>query len=765
MQLNLVSDQANTALLTDPNLVDAWGIGLSPTGGEFFVSDNVPGVATQYGGAVNGSPLTRDPLVVQIPFGSPSGAVFNGTGDFKLNDGNPARFLVSQETPWAGGWDPGLQPPTSGQFVVDTVPAGAVYKGITVTQDGTSNFLYLANIRSGAIEVYDTHFNRVALPGNFNDPTTTVPLPSNFAPFNVQNIGGKLFVTYAMQNANKDGDVPGAGHGFIDVFNPDGTFVKRLVSNGPLNSPWGLALAPANFGDLSGDLLVGNFGDGAINAFNPTTGAFVGTLNDAAGNPIHIDGLWGLQFGNGVSAGDSNVLFYSAGPAAETHGLFGALHANGTNPLTGTGSGTITGTEGAPLQGVLATFTDTNPGKTAADFSATVTINGQTSAGAVAANPNGPGFFVSGPNTSPPAGSDAVTVTIQEKANPNASVTVNAQAAVAAVLTPVGSSNAQVSGSEGGFTGPLAHFADTNAAAQPGDFTATVTWGNSVTNPGMVARNADGTFTVSGTNPSPEDGSFPSSVAVHDNANHSLTIPFTYVVPEPGQTGRGLTVATDSSGVFSNAVLATFTHGAGTEPATAFTATINWGDGATTPGTVALGGDGYVVKGSHTYSGPGTRNVAVMLTDEGVAFNFTAMTSVAAPPPEPTAPTAPTVTRGQHFVTQIVHDLLGQAADAQTLQRFGSEFDQGTGAGQVALNLVDSFGKSLHQVVRRLTGGGSTGKRARRLFQNLLNHPPDPKGDAALLRGVARKLARRRSEDQALGLVLGSPAYLAKVPS
>jgi uncharacterized protein (TIGR03118 family) len=578
-QLNLVSDQANTALLTDPNLVDAWGIGLSPFGGEFFVSDNVPGVATQYGGAVNGSPFTRDPLVVQIPFGSPSGAVFNGTASFKLNDGNPARFLVSQETPWAGGWDPGLQPPTSGQFVVDTVPAAAVYKGITIAQVGTSNFLYLANIRSGAIEVYDAQFNRVTLSGTFTDPN----LPAGFAPFNVEainvpGVGTELFVTYAKQNQNKDGDVPGAGNGFVDVFKPDGTFVKRLVSNGPLNSPWGLALAPGNFGDLSGDLLVGNFGDGAINAFNPTSGAFAGTLNDAAGNPMHIDGLWGLQFGNGVSAGDGNVLFFSAGPLGETHGLFGALHANGANPLTGTGSGMLTGTAGMPLQGVLATFADANPGKTAADFNVTITINGQTSAGIVTANASGTGFSVTGPDTNPPAGSDAVTITIQEKGTGGASLTVNALAVV---------------------------------AAAPGGPTGT-----------------------------------------------SPTSPMTPV---------------------------------------------------TTP--------------------------------------------------------TPTATPGQRFVTQVVHDLVGQAADAQALQRFGGEFDQGAAAGRVALDLVDSFGKSLHRVVRQLTGGGSTSRRARRLFQNLVNHAPDPKGDAALLRGVTRKLARRATEDQALALVLGSPGYLAKVLS
>jgi uncharacterized protein (TIGR03118 family) len=765
-QLDLVSDQANTALLTDSNLVDAWGIGLNPAGGNFWVANNVPSVATQYSGAVNGSPFTSSPLVVQIPFGGPSGVVFNGTTDFGLNNGSPAQFLVSQETAWAAGWNPPLQ--TNGQAVIDTVPTGAVYKGLAIAQNGGVNRLYVTNIHSGAIEVYDTSFHRVTtLAGSFSDPTTTVPLPVNFAPFNIANIGGQLYVTYAKQNANKDGDVAGPGNGFIDVFNPDGTFVKRLVSNGPLNSPWGLAVAPASFGTVGGDLLAGNFGDGRINVFDPSNGNSLGTLNDASGTPIVIDGLWALQFGNGVSAGDSNALFFSAGPAGETHGLFGSLRANGTNPLSGTATA-VTGNAGSALPGVLATFADATPGRTAADFNVTITVNGQSSPGTVTLG--GSGFLVTGPNTSPGAGTFPVTIVVQEKATGGASLTLTGSATVAGnPLSAVGPANPQISTSEGSFTGPLVSFADANSGAQAGNFTATITWGNNVTNSGTVAKKADGTFTVSGSNPAPELGTFPSSVAVQDNANHSLSIPFTFLVSEPSLSARGLVVSTDSSGVFSNAAVATFTHGSSTEPVTGFTSTIDWGDGsAVSSGTVAFGGDGYVINGSHTYASSGTFHLTVSLTDEGAPLSFTAGASVAAPapgPPGPTGPTGPSLTAGERFVTQVIQDVLGQAVDAQTLQRFGGELDQGTSAGKVALDLAQSFGKSLHRVLHQLTGGGSTTKRARQLFLHLLDHPATTKADVALVRSVARKLGLPKTEAKALALLLGSSDYLAKIGS
>jgi hypothetical protein len=205
---------------------------------------------------------------------------------------------------------------------------GAVYKGLTIATDAHGRtLLYAANFRAGKIDVFDTSFKPATLAkGAFTDPN----LPRGYAPFNVQVLNGKVYVTYALQNAAKHDDVAGAGHGFVDVFNLDGTpglagNNVRLISRGHLNSPWGLAIAPASFGDLAGALLVGNFGNGRIHAYNPTTGAFLGTLTDPDGEPIQISGLWALKVGTGGTGGDPNTVYFTAGLAGETHGLFGSL--------------------------------------------------------------------------------------------------------------------------------------------------------------------------------------------------------------------------------------------------------------------------------------------------------------------------------------------------------------------------------------------------------------------------------------------------------
>jgi hypothetical protein len=212
-----------------------------------------------------------------------------------------------------------------------------VYKGLAIASgngspiaatDPNSTFLlYATNFRSGQVEAYDPNFHHATLPsGAFSDPN----LPAGYAPFNVQVLNGKVFVTYAKQNDAKHDDVAGPGHGFVDVYNLDGTpglanGNQRLVSRGALDSPWGLAIAPSTFGSLAGDVLVGNFGNGFINAFNPTTGAFQGQLTDPDGEAIHIDGLWALRVGNGGSGGDTGTVYFTAGPFGETHGLFGSL--------------------------------------------------------------------------------------------------------------------------------------------------------------------------------------------------------------------------------------------------------------------------------------------------------------------------------------------------------------------------------------------------------------------------------------------------------
>jgi uncharacterized protein (TIGR03118 family) len=203
--------------------------------------------------------------------------------------------------------------------------SAAVYKGLAISDPGASSaVLYATNFRAGTIEAYDPSFAPASLPGNFTDPN----LPAGYAPFNDKVINGELYVTYAVQDGAKHDDMKGLGNGLVDVFNLDGTFDQRLISHGALDSPWGLQIAPSSFGSLAGDLLVGNFGNGMINAFDPTTGAFVGTIDGADGNPLVIDGLWGLTVGNGSPmGGSSDALFFTAGPNDESDGLFGSLTA------------------------------------------------------------------------------------------------------------------------------------------------------------------------------------------------------------------------------------------------------------------------------------------------------------------------------------------------------------------------------------------------------------------------------------------------------
>ncbi|MDQ2856023.1 MAG: TIGR03118 family protein, partial [Acidobacteriota bacterium] len=319
-QTNLVSDIPAVGQILDPSLVNPWGIAMSATS-PFWVSDAGAGVSTLYGGDVGGNPLFKNTLTVKIPGGDNTGVVFNGSSDFVINDGNgsgPARFMFATENGTIAAWRAGTT-----AITVITTP-NAVYKGLAIGSAGGPNFIYAANFKNGSIDVFGTSFTLINFgPGSFADPT----IPAGYAPFNVQNLGGKIFVTYALQDADKKDDVPGPGHGYVNVFTTNGVFLGRLISAGALNSPWGLALSPVNFGLFGNALLVGNFGDGKINAYNPNGGALLGTLNDQSGHELEIDGLWALTFGNGVGGGDPNQLYFSAGIGDESHGIFGKLQA------------------------------------------------------------------------------------------------------------------------------------------------------------------------------------------------------------------------------------------------------------------------------------------------------------------------------------------------------------------------------------------------------------------------------------------------------
>lgn len=324
---NLVSDQPGIAPIQDANLVNSWGIAMTATS-PFWVANNGTGTATIYSGDVNGSAFTKSSLVVSMPNSAAiTGTVANSSTDFVVSNGAasaPAVFLFAAEDGTINGWNPNVPPPspsTAAQPAVST--PGAVYKGLTLANNGVGNILYAADFKNGKVSAFTGNFAPAALPGSFTDPN----LPAGYAPFNVQKLGSNLYVTFAQQDPNSPDEVAGAGFGYVSAFDANGNFLKRIASGGNLNAPWGLALAPANFGALSNALLVGNFGDGAINGYDPNTGTFLGTLSDTNGNPLSIQGLWGITFGNGGNGGSKDTLYFAAGPDDEDHGLFGKVNA------------------------------------------------------------------------------------------------------------------------------------------------------------------------------------------------------------------------------------------------------------------------------------------------------------------------------------------------------------------------------------------------------------------------------------------------------
>jgi uncharacterized protein (TIGR03118 family) len=367
LETDLVSDLPGRAKTLDPNLVNPWGLATSPAS-PFWVANNGAGVATLYSGlGVPEPPGTNpphQPLIVSIPTpgdplgtsGTPTGVVFNidlaGKG-FQITDGTnsaPAIFIFATEDGTIVGWNPAINPTgfdstkkgTYGIIAVNnsgnnldnpppTNPTGAVYKGLAIARVDqpifpadvdTTSVIYVTNFRSGKVEVYDNQFRPVTLPvGAFTDPS----LPNFYAPFNIVEIGGKLVVTYAVQDAKRHDDVAGQSHGIVNLFNLDGSGLQRFAQHGQLDSPWGVALAPAGFGEFAGDLLIGNFGNGHINAFDPGSGEFLGKVRDPHGQTLVIDGLWSLRVGNGSTGGDIDKVYFTAGPNRESHGLFGVL--------------------------------------------------------------------------------------------------------------------------------------------------------------------------------------------------------------------------------------------------------------------------------------------------------------------------------------------------------------------------------------------------------------------------------------------------------
>ena len=315
---NLVSDGSVPADHVDPNLVNGWGITRGPTT-PWWVSDNGTDKSTLYRG--DG---TIVPLVVRVE-GGPTGTVFNSTtSGFFLNPTAQARFLFVTESGMVRGWNPAVQP-TTAVTAVNRANVHAIYKGLAIASTSDGDRLYAADFHNARVDVFNGSWKLLNRPGAFQDPN----LPEGYAPFGIQTIGGWVYVAYAKQDADREDEIAGSGLGIVDVYDLNGMFLRRAITGGELNAPWGLALAPDGFGEFAGDLLVGNFGNGLIHAYRVTaSGAYQlhGSLRMTNGSPIVIDGLWGIGFGNGNAAGPTTSLFFAAGPDDESHGVFGVIN-------------------------------------------------------------------------------------------------------------------------------------------------------------------------------------------------------------------------------------------------------------------------------------------------------------------------------------------------------------------------------------------------------------------------------------------------------
>jgi uncharacterized protein (TIGR03118 family) len=313
LQHNLVSNNSGTADHSDQSLVNPGGIAFSATG-PFWIANQGSGVASIYNsaGIANPAPVSVPPQSTAI--------VQNSTTDFPVAPGVPASFIFCSAAGTISVWNAN-SPGSSAVVKIDRSQSSAIYTGLARASNAAGSALYAVNFHAGTVEVYDGNFNLLTTSGSFQDPA----IPAGFVPYNIWATGNKLYVTFAQQNAGKSGPVAAAGMGYVDLFDVNGSLVQHVTGGGPLNAPWGLALAPAKFGDFAGALLVGNSGDGTINAFDVSTGRALGTLANTSGQTLSIPGLRALVVGNGAGAGDSNAVYFTAG--SSNQGLFGSLQA------------------------------------------------------------------------------------------------------------------------------------------------------------------------------------------------------------------------------------------------------------------------------------------------------------------------------------------------------------------------------------------------------------------------------------------------------
>lgn len=486
---SLVADQPGIADFTDPNLINPWGM-FTSSASPFWVSDAGTGLSTIY--SSNGAPSAIKPAIpgAHSANGVPTGGFANATGQFQIQ-GKVPNFLFVTADGTISGWASALDA-TKALITVDNSTQGAVYYGVAVsatTTNATPN-LYAANFHTGAIDVYDANYKAVTLPGKpFVDPA----VPAGYGPFNIWNLGGKLYVMWAKQDANKAGWLNGAGLGAVSIFDLNGALLQSLAVGGALNAPWGVAIAPSTFGPFAGDVLVGNFGDGTINAFDPKTGALAGTLADENGNTIRLPGLWALIAGNGGSGGDVNAIYFSAGGGTQQHGLLGSIQGapsistssigNAANTASGIASNTFISIYGANLSPVTRSWAAT-------DFSGTALPKSLSGVSVTVNNKPAYVYYISPKQIDVLTPVDATTgpvnvvVTNNGLISGTASVTMNAFSPAFFLLKDGKSVAAQHA--NGGLVGAATLYPNLSTPAQPGETIALYGTGFGITNPNIA---------------------------------------------------------------------------------------------------------------------------------------------------------------------------------------------------------------------------------------------------------------------------------------
>ncbi len=497
---NLVADQPGIADFTDPNLVNPWGL-YTTTSSPFWVNNAGTGLATVYSsnGAVS---ATKIPVPPSAKGSSPSvatGGIANATGGFQVNGKAPTFIFVTADGTISA--DTG----STGVIQVDNSSSGAIYYGFTAAGSATAGppapTLYVANFASGKIEVYDTNYKPTTVSGTFTDPA----VPAGYAPFNIWNLGNKLYVMWAKQNSSKTFSAAGAGNGAVSIFDLNGNLIHNVAVGGTLNAPWGVAIAPASFGLFANDILVGNFGDGTINAFDPNTFAFQGQLMDQNGNVIVLPGLWGLLLGNGGNGGDPNAIYFVAGTGNEKHGLLGSIQAGPTITAVANAADTQSGI--APNTYISVYGTDLSPitrNWTNSDFGTNGTTL-PTSLGGVSVTIDGKAalvYYISPKQIDVLSPIDTangpVNVQVTNTGLASNTMSVNESSQSPAFFLLSDHTSIAAIHAAGNIVGPTTLYANNSSPAHAGEIIALYGTGFGVTNPAITANTSAVTAPVAG---------------------------------------------------------------------------------------------------------------------------------------------------------------------------------------------------------------------------------------------------------------------------